>query len=83
MNEIGIEIQKFSPKNGDIIILKFSKDISTGEINEKLSGIKKYLPRKISVIALIGDVEINCVSERYMHHMGWKKIQGDKENGKF
>lgn len=74
MNEIGIEIQKFSPKDGDIIILKFSKDISNGEMKKKLNGIKRYLPRKISVIALIGDVEINCVSERYMHHMGWEKI---------
>ena len=75
MNEIGIEIQKLSPKNGDIIVLKFSKDISNGEMKEKLSGIKKYLPPRVSVLALIGDVKINCINERYMQYMGWKKIR--------
>ena len=75
LNEIGIEIQKLSPKDGDIIVLKFSKDISNGEMKEKLNRIKKYLPSGISVLALIGDVKINCINERYMQHMGWKKIR--------
>jgi hypothetical protein len=72
------EIKKISPKYGDIVLFRFSKDIQQTDIVEKMKTIKQVIPNGVGLIALFGDVDISCVNEEYMNSMGWKKIRGKK-----
>lgn len=74
LKTISLALTKLSPKSGEVIVIKFPRDVSSEYMSEFASSLNSALPIGVVAMCAYEDIDINKFSEDEMNVLGWYRL---------
>ena len=75
-----IAFKKLSPKDGDIVVIKFPDNIHPQQMETFAEHMDGIIPEGVTIFCTRSAVEIDCLPKQELNDLGWYNINTGNES---